>query len=157
MAIAKLSLNSQYTANKKELQATSSSSAGRTFSKFKMTPTPSSSLSLTSSPSTSMKRVVSFEDNIKIIHVAPIDASLKNELFYCRSDYRRFKKESKKIHQMLDQRLSMGSSFSLSCSPNMHKYSSLMNHGSPRNFDYSASQSQPQLQRHRSLSLASFR
>ena len=77
---------------------------------------PSSS---SSSSISSMKRSVSFGENIQVIKVQPVDESMKNELFYCRSDYRRFRKESKRISNMLDQRLTLGSSMTLTCSPNM--------------------------------------
>ena len=78
-----------------------------------------------------VKRCVCFEDEVKVICVQPVDESLKSDLFYARSDFRRFKKESKRIEKMLNDRLSLGS---------------LMRGGS------SSSSS-----RHRSLTLSSFR
>ena len=52
--------------------------------------------------------VVSFEDTVQIFSVQPVDESLKNELFYSKTDYRRFKQESRRISSLLDQRLSCG-------------------------------------------------
>ncbi|CAB9508896.1 expressed unknown protein [Seminavis robusta] len=94
----------------------------------------------------SMKRVVSFEDKIQVIKVQRVDSSLKNELYYRRSDFRRFKKESKQIMNMLDRRLRLGSSSSsLSTSKRL---------GLSLRFPTSSSSSSG---RHKALSLASFR
>ena len=69
------------------------------------------SLQIASTPSSepSMRRTVSFEDKVNVIEVQRVEPSMKNELFYCRSDYRRFRQEKKSLERMLDL-----SSFSLS-------------------------------------------
>ena len=56
--------------------------------------------------------VVSFQETVQVFKVQPVDESLKNELFYSKTDYRRFKQESKRISSLLDQRLSCGGTVS---------------------------------------------
>ena len=67
-----------------------------------------------------VKRCVCFQDDVKVIRLQPFDESLKSDLFYTRSDFRNFKKESKRIEKMLNDRLSLGSAFKLSASGSRH-------------------------------------
>lgn len=67
-------------------------------------------VSFESSSSSRSETVVSFQDTVQVFNVQPVDASLKNELFYSKKDYHRFKQESKRISSLLDQRLSVGAS-----------------------------------------------
>jgi len=72
---------------------------------FVSSPTASSAVTCTSLGSRKrLKRRVSFGD-ILVIPVQPVDESLKNDLFYCRSDFVRFRKESQHIFNVLNQRL----------------------------------------------------
>jgi hypothetical protein len=105
---------------------------------LKQTAPVAKAVSPNTSPKSGMQRSVSFQERIQIFKVQPVDSSLKNDLYYGRSDFRRFKKESKQIMQMLDQRLRLGSSFRSKLRPALSSSSSTSD-------------------RHRNLSLSSFR